>query len=140
MRPLQHRESQQLGLLRAPASVPMIVVSDRLEGMPKGEVSQMFQQMDIYQAVKSMVTGEHCRSDWIGDIWTQTPARYVLHRRGDRRNYVSVFSEQGDWVLRLAGDNTRVVEAPAGAEAEADSILNTIHRVRGRRVADEPGQ
>lgn len=140
MRPIQRRESQQLGLLRAPASVPMIVVGDWLEGMPKGEVSQMFQQTDIYQAVKSMVTGEHCRSDWVGDIWTQTPARYVLHRRGDRRNYVSVFSEQGDWVLRLAGDNTRVVEAPADAEAEGDSILNTIHRVRGRPVADEPDQ
>ncbi len=132
MTPIDARERELMGALRAPAKVPFIVVG---ESAPERE-SGMYQQSDIYQAIKSRVTGEYCWSDWLGDLWQRRPAKYILHRRGDRRNRLSVFVGDKDVVVKLAGDKTRVVKASDTLHSEQQAILNKIHSVRLRGAVD----
>jgi hypothetical protein len=132
MTPINARERRLMGTLRAPAKVPFIIVD---KSTPERE-NGMYQQSDIYQAIKSKITGEYCSSDWLGDLWQRRPAKYILHRRGDRRNRLSIFVGDKDVVVKLAGDKTRVVKAGATLHSEQQAILSKIHSVRLRSSVD----
>jgi Sulfatase len=126
MTPLRAEEIERFGRLKAPAYVPLIVVGGQFDK----EVSHLpFQQVDIYNSIRSMVEGESCTSSWVGDLWRNVPPDYILHKRGDRRYLLSVFSEKQDFEVKLAAEETAVLNDYV-SEDDAREILGAIHSAR----------
>ncbi|OAI27056.1 LTA synthase family protein [Methylomonas koyamae] len=106
MTPLKKEEAAHFGHYKASAKVPLLVVS----GNGHADEDRQFQQTDVFNTLQGMVDGRQCRSDWQGVLWGEhaAPPRFIAHRRGDNRDKVSVFSEDGDYLIKLDGDDTRL--------------------------------
>jgi len=134
MTPLTRWETQTYGYQRAPARVPLAIKG---AGIENGEISDAFQQLDVVASIKNMVAGQHCRSDWQGEMLREPlhSPRYIVHRRGDRRDMLSAYVGDEDLGIKLDGDNTHVTE---GRSVEgADAVVDYINRMR-IRAAQQP--
>ena len=51
------------------------------------------QQIDLYQGIKNYVSDQSCTDRWRGDALQIPPiaAEWIIHRRGDQRDKISVF-------------------------------------------------
>ncbi len=127
MTPLKVGEIETMGEMRAAARVPLILIKDQNTNKGSQEVTSHFQQTDIFNGLKGLITGQRCSSDWIGDIFAQRTAKYIYHRRGDNRNTVNIFTSEGDHSIVLDGDTTRIIGGNTGYESE---IINQINRIR----------
>ena len=136
MRPIRARELEMFGADRAPARVPLVVVYKGLRGIDE----RPYQQIDIPNTIKGLVSGTQCRSPWLGDLLRRSPPVFIAHRRADLRHIVSVFFEGGEGRVLLDGDETRLVVSggldPMGREivvgkingVRTDKIIYRMHR------------
>lgn len=107
MTPLKKAEIELFGDYKASARIPLIIADDRYAA----EVDDhQFQQIDVFNTLRGTVAGRQCYSDWMGILWGdfKKPPEYIIHRRGDNRDMVSVFAEHEDYLLKLDGNDTRV--------------------------------
>ncbi|MEQ1528326.1 MAG: LTA synthase family protein, partial [Methylococcales bacterium] len=129
MTPLKKAELDLYGQFKASAKVPLVIVGD-----VQGAVTEtrQFQQIDVFNSLKGMQTGQFCHTDWTGLFWAdhKVSPRYVVHRRGDNRTLVSVFTESAEYLLKLDGDRTRLIGNPAVDKAEQQSLLDKINALR----------
>jgi hypothetical protein len=93
-------------------------------------INDQYQQTDIYNGLKNIVSDKLRYSDWRGDAIAGKPPKYTTYRRGDQRDIVSVFSNNKDWSVKLDGDNTRVVNDNSPDQETKDSIKQKINAVR----------
>ncbi len=108
MVPLKKEEYDVFGSLKAAAKIPMIIsFGDKKPSI----VYKQYQQIDIFNSLKNLISNTQCYSDWIGDVFSQGKhsAKYIAHRRGDNRNIISVFSGDKNYLIKLDGDRTRTV-------------------------------
>ena len=102
---------------RALSRVPMIVVGK--SGLPPGPHDLLAQQTGLVDSLGVLVGDEYCRVPGRGVFLTATATepQHVIHVRGDRRSWLSVYTGRGDAVLRLDGDRTGWFGTPpAGGE------------------------
>ncbi|NOQ14330.1 MAG: sulfatase-like hydrolase/transferase [Methyloprofundus sp.] len=126
MVPLKNEEVELFGSLKASAKVPMIVsYGDKNHSI----VNEQYQQIDIFNSLKGLVSNTQCSSNWTGDILSGNPAQYIAHRRGDNRNIISVFSENKDYSIKLDGDNTRLTTNDTDIEIQ-ELIIKKINAIR----------
>lgn len=127
--PLKPEEALRLGHYKASAKVPLVVVGG--ENAPRLE-SRQFQQTDVFNTLQAMVTGRQCRSDWQGILWGEhsQPANLILHRRGDNRDKISVFTATDDYLLKLDGDATRVVSKQPQDSALRKQLVDKVNALR----------
>ena len=131
MTPLRKSEVALYGHERAPARIPLIIKG---ENVPAGVENLFFQQTDLAQSIMNLTSSRHCTSDWKGDLLNapvRTP-RYIIHRRGDRRDMLSAFVGEKNLSVKLAGDKTRVLGKQRPEARDHDAILTEINR---RRIA-----
>ena len=65
------------------------------------------------------------------------PPEFIVFKRGDQRNLISVFHAGRNMLLKLDGDATRIV-APADInENVADTIRNKVNYERIKRSTDK---
>jgi len=133
MTPLKPQEVERFGHYQAAARVPLVVVGatpePRLEAKP-------FQQVDVFNTLQGMVAGRQCHGDWRGVLWGEAsqPPRFILHRRGDNRDKVSVFSDEQSYLIKLDGDATAVV-SPESTEPELrQTLVDQVNALRIRRM------
>lgn len=124
--PVKSEAIKKFGEIKAPALVPMIIVSDKT----KKQVNKQFQQTDIYNTIKNIVSNKKCTSNWYGDMLKTETAnpKYILHRRGDQRGIISVFIKQNAYNILLNGDDTSFLE-----NIKYDEVLNKINYSRVQR-------
>lgn len=125
MTPVQDKEINIFGVLGASARVPALVIGKNFA--PRID-SAAYQQTDLYNGLVNMTSNARCSSEFLGDPINNPPvaADYIVHRRGDRRDLLSVFVNGEEYEIRLNGDETAfVAEKPNGAEAIVDYV-NTI--------------
>ena len=129
MTPVQQSEIERFGPYGAAARVPLVIVGDSAEPVV---VTENFQQTDVAGSLENLINGEICVSDWNGHLLgsERTPPKFILHRRGDARNLVSVFSADTDYLVYLDGDNTRVVRPETISAATQKEILDEINAIR----------
>lgn len=129
MTPLEPLELDRFGLERGPALVPMIWVDAEHQSR---NITQPFQQIDIAPSFRGLISGRACYSEWFGNFLLPEPrsARFILHRRGDRRDMVSVFSAEGDSRIRLNGDKTAFSGATALTPQDQRKLLEHLNTLR----------
>ncbi len=127
MVPLGRQEIQQFGALEAAARVPLVVVSKDRAAM----IGERFQQTDVYNSLKNMISAERCTSPWQGDfLGERIPPEYIGFRRGDQRDLVTVFADEGAVQVKLAGDDTQIVNEVSLEPTEKAHIVSKINQVR----------
>lgn len=127
MVPSRPGELETFGEDRAAAKVPLVVA---YRAMRRGTYEGLFQQTDIFNSLKNLTSDRYSTSDWAGDIFSGTPAKYVLFRRGDYRHIVSVFTDAGSYRVRLDGDDTRLIGPADLDESTRRAIVDRINSVR----------
>lgn len=134
MAPLKPMETDRFGHYKASAKVPLVVVG--AEDVPRQEQRQ-FQQTDVFNTLQGMASGRQCHSDWQGVLWgsNRHAADFILHRRGDNRDKVSVFTEDTDYLLKLDGDDTRLVSSQPDDAARRAWLVDKLNALRIARAA-----
>jgi phosphoglycerol transferase MdoB-like AlkP superfamily enzyme len=127
MVPLKNEEIEMFNSLKAAAKVPMIVSYG--DKKPSIE-NEQYQQIDIFNSLKGLVSNTQCYSNWTGDILGRKPAKYIAHRRGDNRNIISVFSGEKDYLVMLNGDNSRLITDEHVDKKTQELIIKKINAVR----------
>lgn len=106
MAPITREEKQKYGD-RALSRIPMIVVGQ--SRLPSGPIETLAQQVDLVDSLDSLLGGYYCRRIDHGTFLSNTPEepRYIIHVRGDRRSWLSVYTDNTDAILHLNGDKTK---------------------------------
>lgn len=123
--PLKSQQVEKYGEFKASSIVPMIVV----DGINKNKlINEQFQQTDIFNSLRNLVSKEKCNSLWAGDFLNSEiiKPKYIVFRRGDERGMITVFSENNLFNVKLKGDETSVIN-----DVNQDNeILNKINYER----------
>lgn len=126
MIPLKPSEIYTFGPSQAPARVPLIIVGNE----PAAEVHIPYQQIDVYNYIRSDISNIKCYSDWLGDIHSLNPAKYIAHRRGDNRRVISIFQDEIDYSVELNGDHTRIISDKKIPEQLSKYLIDKINFTR----------
>jgi len=127
MVPLKKEELEGMGELRAAAKIPMIISFGDVE---QAEITELFQQTDVYNSLIGYISPEACTSPWLGNFFEKIPPKFIAHRRGDNRNMISVFVNDVDVSVVLDGDNTRIVGSPNLDYQSKKEIIDKINHER----------
>jgi phosphoglycerol transferase MdoB-like AlkP superfamily enzyme len=133
MVPLKPGEAERFGEERAAARVPLVVSYGNTKQAVR---TGLYQQTDIFNSLKNLTCGTLSTSDWAGDIFADQPAKYVVFRRGDYRNHISVFTDAGDYTVKLDGEDTRIVQGAAPSETIGQEL---VARINAARIPPRPG-
>lgn len=126
MVPIKKKEVEIFGAERAPAMIPFVMVY----GDERYINDDQYQQIDVYNSLNGLVSGKQCYTKWIGDIWGGNEPINIVHRRGDNRHLLSVFSEDSEYLVLLDGNDTRVIEKEEGVEGTVKEIVDKINHHR----------
>ena len=126
MVPLKKEEVEKFGYARAPAMIPLVVASSYIN--PK-IVTSHHQQIDIYNSLAQINLDSVRFSKWEGSIFAENIHRdqFSIHKRGDNRNIISVFTGNKDYEVKLDGDNTQIVSGDLSSKIINTEILNKIN-------------
>jgi len=91
-----------------------------------------FQQVDLCNSVKNLISDKQCTSEWVGDLLAlpRFHAQYIVYRHGDRRDLITVFYGDRELSIKLDGDKTRILNQGDLDNSIAELILNKINRER----------
>lgn len=128
--PLRKEELKLLGEYSSSSLLPMIVSYKNKKELIKTQ----FQQTDIFNSIKNLVSKEKCTSAWLGDFLSDNKinADFISHRRGDQRGVVSVFSKEKDFNIKLYGDKTHFI-----SKEKDDLILDKINFSRIQKLNEK---
>lgn len=130
MVPISNEEIAKYGLIKAMTQIPMII---SYGGLTQPErVEEAFQQVDIANSLKNLVSDSTCVSDWQGDLLTKPrqPAKFILYRRGDTRNLTSIFSGNATYTLKLDGDDTQLINSESTDITLRQHLTDVINFIR----------
>lgn len=129
MTPLKKAEVDLFGPFKASAKVPLVIANG--DEQPSVENDQ-YQQIDIFNSLKGLVTGKQCYSDWNGILLGESKIapKYIAHRRGDNRDMISIFTENDDFLLKLDGDNTRMISQHPADPSIRQLLVEKINALR----------
>jgi len=128
------REAEQRVFGQATASlIPAVVASRDTRGI--GEIRQRFHQSDLPASFDALTSKEHCHRGPYRNLFRPqaTEERCVFHARGDDRDHIDAFCPDGNYLVKLDGNRTRVIE-PGNVEDDiAQKIVDQVntHRIRG---------
>jgi hypothetical protein len=133
MTPLKKAEAELYGQFKASAKVPLVIADGKHVATLE---NHQYQQIDIFNSLQGLVRGEQCSSDWNGVLLGESkiPPNYISHRRGDNRDMVSVFAENDEFLLKLDGDNTRLIGKQPADQAARQLLVDKINALRIARA------
>jgi arylsulfatase A-like enzyme len=127
MVPMKPGEAETFGEYRTAARIPLVVSY----GNTKQSVhAGLYQQSDIFNSLKNLTADTRHTSDWAGDIFLGKPAKYAIYRRGDYRDIISIFTEHTYYMVKLDGDNTRVVGDSDVSDEVKRALVGRVNAVR----------
>ncbi len=127
MLPLTRGETKTFGPYRAAARVPLIVSYGNKQ---QAVVTGLHQQADLFNSLKNMTSTTLTYSDWLGDIFNDKPTKYIAHRRGDHRDIISVFTQDRDYLIKLDGDDTRLIKDDSVEEDLKEELVGQVNAAR----------
>ncbi|WP_120500075.1 LTA synthase family protein [Roseovarius sp. EL26] len=130
MLPLTKGEIDRIGMAKAYTQVPAILVSNTLNSKPE-IIKTPYSHVDLSNTLMGLFGGEMCHSTIKGVIWGEKPAppEYILHRRGDNRNQISIFSDERAGVVTLDGEDTHFVGTDFD-NTEQDDLVKFVNYMR----------
>ena len=135
MTPLKKGEIERYGIERAPAKVPLVV---SFGGKTKDTENRLFQQIDLHSSIINYVSKKSCVSRWQGDLLSipRTPADFIIHKRGDNRDIISIFFNEKNLRIKLNGDKTALTQGGDIKEEVGDILIKKINWERMQRLCD----
>lgn len=127
MVPLKKDEMDLFGSDQAAARVPLIIAYG---GKPASIENEQYQQTDVYNGLRNLVSNKQCTSSWAGDVFINRPAKFITHRRGDNRNIISVFENNEHYPVKLNGNNTQIMGNTPKDVKTNDAIIKKINAIR----------
>ncbi|WP_020485113.1 LTA synthase family protein [Methylomonas sp. MK1] len=129
MTPLKKAEVELYGQYKASAKVPLVIADGY---QPASVENNQYQQIDVFNSLQGLIAGKQCYSDWNGVLFGAAKAspKYIIHRRGDNRDMVSVFGENDEFLVKLDGDNTRVISKLPAAQTIRQLLVDKINALR----------
>jgi hypothetical protein len=129
MTPIPREERAALG---AAAEVRVMAFALGKTGLPPGEIAGNYQQIDLSPSLRYLLAHRACRDEWQGRFLGERPdpAEYVVHADPLRRNELTVIDGAREYRMKLDGDDTRFLDAPPRAQAEA-----LVQRVNAERMS-----
>ncbi|MCQ8119187.1 LTA synthase family protein [Methylomonas rosea] len=133
MTPLKKAEVELYGQYNASAKVPLVIADG---DQPASVESNQYQQIDVFNSLQGLAVGKQCYSDWKGVLFgeAKTPPKYIIHRRGDNRDMVSIFGENEEFLVKLDGDNTRVTSRLPAEQTVRQLLVDKINALRIARA------
>jgi phosphoglycerol transferase MdoB-like AlkP superfamily enzyme len=129
--PVSNREIQIYGETKAPTKVPMIISYGNKE---QSEITQYFQQTDIYNSLQNVFNHQIKTNDWNGHfINIIIPPKYIVYKRGDQRGIISVFNDTLSTNVKLSGDDTDVISKTTD-DITSSIIVNKINYERISKI------
>ena len=121
-------EVQRYGYVKSQAMVPMILV---MKDKKPQIITEQFQQADIYNSIKNLISNQSCHSNWHGDIFhPQHHPKYVIFKREDRKHIVTIFEQEKMHEIMLNGDNTKILNNNNLTKEEAQYLIDKINNQR----------
>lgn len=120
MTPVFDEERDRFGAA-ASSMIPLVLV-DSQEPKPK-TISGLFQQADLLTTLDCYVSPRYCKSLWRGNLLSGETARSIFHSHADLRDEVDVFSGEKHTLIRLNGDQSKIV----GGDFSNSEALRRIH-------------
>ncbi|PVH27359.1 LTA synthase family protein [Pararhodobacter oceanensis] len=130
MLPISREEVEHFGFDRSYTQIPAILVSRQIAPSPV-EITTPYSQLDLSNTLMGLFSGEVCYDAFRGMIFGDDlqPPRFILHRRGDWRNQVSVFSGDRHGIVTLDGDDTWLLGVDFDQD-EREVIVNYVNTAR----------
>jgi lipoteichoic acid synthase len=128
--PVKIEAIKKFGKNKASSMVPMILSFGDIE---KHKIDNGFSQVDIYNTLKSNITGQGLIGNWNGNFSNYldpVPSRYIPFKRADRRGVISIFNKRFETNVLLDGDDTRVLDENVKSPKIEREIINKINHER----------
>jgi len=128
MATLLKEEVDKFGSINAKSQVPLILIS---KNKKPGIVTQQFQQVDIYNSLKNLISNESCSSPWMGDIMaTNISPKYVAFKHSSQYYPVTIFEKIQNYQVHLEAEDSWVKSKNMPKEKIENEILGKIHSLR----------
>lgn len=128
MIPISEEERSIFGQASA-SLVPAIIVGGQ---DPGGKIDRRFHQSDLLSSLAALTTDEHCRQGPFRTMLRpdESEPRCIYHARGDNRDHIDAFCPEGNHVVKLDGDLTRIVQSGSGDAGRNAEIVQEINLLR----------
>ena len=133
-----HSGEQQQRQRRAESWIPLVIYGGR-QG-PSGRNERTFQQTDLYNGLRSLVTRSSCTTPWRGDLWLDRPAQCQFYVSAGNRSHLYSHCGSNSLLLGLAGDETDVLLASEPTTSPPQWLLPQINHWRSRQKGEVPPQ
>ena len=128
MEPPTQEEIKHFGPIRSQSKVPLIVVSKSTKPQI---ISEQFQQTDIYNSFKNLVSDQSCTSKWLGDIFERKyHPQYIAFKHESIYYPITIFEENKTYHIHLDADDSWVSDSGQLNATSKNDILNKIHSMR----------
>ncbi len=108
-----------------------------IAGGAQAEVdNHQYQQIDVFNSLQGMVAGKQCFTDWQGILLGQhkMPPKYIIYRRGDNRDLISIFTEKEDFWVKKNGDDTRLFGNQPADPLTGERFVKKVNALRIARI------
>lgn len=128
MIPISQEEQARFGRA-SPSLIPAIIIGD---SAPGGKIERRFHQADLLPTIAALTTAEHCHQGPFRSMLQpeESESRCLYHARGDDRDYLDAFCPEGDYIVKLDGDRTRIVQPTSGDSDRHRQILKEVNTIR----------
>lgn len=122
---LKEEELTTYGNLKASSIVPLVIAYKNKQHT----VNKNFDQIDVFTTLKNLVSKRQCYSSIHNDLLSITNNIDIsLHRRGDERGIISIFTQNENFNVKLLGDDTHAL-----SNNEHQNIVQKINYSRIQR-------
>lgn len=123
--PLKKEEVSYFGELKASSVTPLIIAYKNIQK----KILSNHQQTDIYTTIKNLISNKTCTSQFHSDLLKKDSfCKYIIHRRGDQRGIISVFTKDEQFNIKLHGDKTRSLNGKENKEVIEKINYSRIQR------------
>lgn len=127
MAPLSKTELDRFGK-SAFARIPLVVA---FKDRQRGKSEEYFQQTDLYESLKWLISQEYQKSRWSGNFLhpEPTPPFCILKHMANDYDLVYIRCGSDDGYIKLQGDRTRLIQGRISPE-KAAAMIRKINRDR----------
>lgn len=128
MVPVEKNEHELLGRSTL-SKIPAILIGPNVQ---KGPIETLFHQTDLIDTMERVVAKQSCNEHGVRDLLSpeETEPRCIYHGRGDSRELVNVFCSDGEGTIRLAGDNTTMLDSKGLNKVRQQEIIDWLNHYR----------
>lgn len=120
------RETENDAKFQYSSYVPFIIATDVLDLPPV--IEGTYQQTDFFSSIQYLVSEEYTSHPYTGNLFVPSDnAECFFCKDSLRRSIIFECKDKGRGRLLLAGDHTKIIDAPAFSEEEKQTIIDYVN-------------